>query len=213
MDSYETLRVEERAGVLRVVLDRPERHNSINDVMLDELGAVLDRAERGGPPIVALSGTGPVFCSGMDFADASRSEATSLADRGGAAFFGLPEALWGLLPCCVLPFLIRRVGYQPAHAMTLSTMPVPALRAERYHLVDEVVEDAEPVLRRLAGRLSKLDGHTVGDAKRYLGRMWPPPGDPERVATAEFARLVSSPAVQRRIANFANHQQMPWESR
>ena len=256
MDSYETLRVEERAGVLRVVLDRPERHNSINDVMLDELGAMLDRAERGGPPIVALSGTGPVFCSGMDFADASRSEATSLADRGGAAFFGLlrrfttvgrvivsivdgrvtgggvglvaasdlvyaterssfglPEALWGLLPCCVLPFLIRRVGYQPAHAMTLSTMPVPALRAERYHLVDEVVEDAEPVLRRLAGRLSKLDGHTVGDAKRYLGRMWPPPGDPERVATAEFARLVSSPAVQRRIANFANHQQMPWESR
>ena len=203
MDSYETLRVEERAGVLRVVLDRPERHNSINDVMLDELGAMLDRAERGGPPIVALStggGVGLVAASDLVYATERSS-------------FGLPEALWGLLPCCVLPFLIRRVGYQPAHAMTLSTMPVPALRAERYHLVDEVVEDADPVLRRLAVRLSKLDGHTVGDAKRYLGRMWPPPGDPERVATAEFARLVSSPAVQRRIANFANHQQMPWESR
>ncbi len=89
MDGYETLRVEERAGVLRVVLDRPDRHNSINDVMLAELGAVLDRAERGGVPIVALTGTGPVFCSGMDFADASRSGDTSLADRGGAAFFSL----------------------------------------------------------------------------------------------------------------------------
>jgi len=258
VDGYETLRVEERAGTLRVTLDRPDRHNSINDVMLAELGAVLDRAERGGPPIVVLAGTGPVFCSGMDFADASRSAAASgdLADRGGAAFFGLlrrfttigrvvvsivdgrvtgggvglvaasdlvyaterssfglPEALWGLLPCCVLPFLIRRVGYQPAHAMTLSTLPVPAGRAERIQLVDEVVEDAEPALRRLGARLSKLDGVTIGDAKRYLTRMWPPAPDAEGVATTEFARLVSSPAVQRRIANFATHQQMPWENR
>src|SRR5204863_9100504 len=125
-----------------------------------------------------------------------RSEATSLADRGGAAFFGLlrrfttvgrvivsivdgrvtgggvglvaasdlvyaterssfglPEALWGLLPCCVLPFLIRRVGYQPAYAMALSTQPVSAQEALRSHLVDAVADDPTALVRRLAARV------------------------------------------------------------
>jgi polyketide biosynthesis enoyl-CoA hydratase PksH len=254
---YQTLRVEERRETLLVTLDRPERQNGINDVLLAELHAVLDRAERGPHlRIVALRGAGPVFCSGMDFVDVAGSDPEEdLAGRGGAHFFGLlsrfttvgrvivsivdgrvtgggvglvaasdfvyaterasfglPEALWGLLPCCVLPFLIRRVGFQPAYAMTLSTLPVPAAQAERIHLVDEVLPDAEPALRRLGSRLTKLDAATIADGKRYFGQMWFPAKEMEQVAVAEFARLMSAPVVRERIANFANHQRMPWES-
>jgi polyketide biosynthesis enoyl-CoA hydratase PksH len=258
VEQYETMRVEERGETLRVVLDRPKRQNSINDVLLAELHAVLDRAERSpGLRIVALEGTGPVFCSGMDFADALRDGQVQddVAMRGGAEFFallrrfttvgrmvvsivdgrvtgggvglvaasdfvyaterssfGLPEMLWGLLPCCVLPFLIRRIGFQPAYSMTLSTLPVTARQAERVHLVDEVVVDAEPVLRRLGSRLTKLDEVTIADGKRYFGQMWLPTKELEHSATTEFSRLMSSPAVQRRIANFTNRQQLPWET-
>jgi polyketide biosynthesis enoyl-CoA hydratase PksH len=256
VDQWETMRVDARRDVLRVVLDRPERQNSINGALLADLHRVLDHAERSPDVrVVVIEGTGGVFCSGMDFADASR-DSEDVAAHGAEEFFGLlhristvdrvvvsvvdgrvagggvgivaasdfvyasarssfglPEALWGLLPCCVLPFLIRRVGFQPAYAMTLSTLPVSASQGERMRLVDEVTDDAGPALRRLVGRLTKVDGVTVGDAKRYLGRMWLPVEQLRDTAIAEFSRLLSAPVVQQRIADFANHQRLPWESR
>ena len=45
-----------------------------------------------------------------------------LADQ--TALFSLSELLFGLMPACVLPFLIRKVGFQKAHAITLMTKPV-----------------------------------------------------------------------------------------
>jgi polyketide biosynthesis enoyl-CoA hydratase PksH len=256
VQAFETLRVEVRRGALRVVLDRPEGHNAINETLLAELHAALDLAERTeGLRVVVLEATGPVFCSGMDFADATRDERASddVAERGAAAFFGLlrrlttiprvvvarvdgrvtgggvglvaasdfvfasgaatfglPEALWGLLPCCVLPFLVRRVGFQPAHAMTLSTLPVDAERAARVGLVDELADDAEPAIRRLTARLDKVDEATVGAAKRYLGSLWFAAAETERLAVAEFSRLMSSPVVRDRIAGFAADQRLPW---
>src|SRR4051794_9928286 len=57
------------------------------------------------------------------------------------ARFGLPEALWGLLPSSVLPFLLRRTGVRTAYAMTLSTLPIDARKAEQAGLVDAVGDD------------------------------------------------------------------------
>lgn len=125
--------------------------------------------------------------------------------------FGLPEALWGLLPCCVLPFLIRRVGFQQAYAMTLSTLPVNALAARRFHLVDEVADDAEPLVRRLLFRLEKLDESTIHDLKRYFARMWFLSDEMEKTALEEFTRLMSSDVVQQRITDFVTRQKFPWE--
>jgi polyketide biosynthesis enoyl-CoA hydratase PksH len=125
--------------------------------------------------------------------------------------FGLPEALWGLLPCCVLPFLVRRVGFQKAYAMTLSTQPVGAREAERFHLVDHVTNEPELLMRRLLFRISKLDPRTIGDLKRYCKRMWFPPDETEAFALEEFGRLMASPLVRRRISDYATSQKLPWE--
>ncbi|MEV6116053.1 enoyl-CoA hydratase-related protein [Streptomyces sp. NPDC052109] len=254
-----TLRVERQRETLRVVIDRPDRNNSINDTLMRDLHAALDEAE-GDPTtrLVVIEGSGPVFCSGMDFGDAADSNRADdgLAARGGQVFYGLlkrlaslprvvvsvvdgrvtgggvgiaaasdfvyasarssfalPEALWGLLPCCVLPFLIRRTGFQPAYAMTLSTLPVTAEHAARIHLVDEVMDDARPALRRLASRLTKIDTSVVADGKRYFEQLRQPAERHEQVAVTEFARLMSSPVVRGRIAGFAQNQLMPWENR
>jgi polyketide biosynthesis enoyl-CoA hydratase PksH len=131
----------------------------------------------------------------------------------GRSTFALPEALWGLLPCCVLPFLIRRVGFQKAYAMTLSTQPVSAAEAAGCHLVDHVADSPEDAVRRLAYRLSKLDGVVIGEAKRYLATLWEVSKETERTAVAELDRLMATPAVRGRLAEYATAGTFPWEGR
>ncbi len=118
--------------------------------------------------------------------------------------FSLPEALWGLLPCSVLPFLIRRVGFQRAYAMALGTLPVAAREAAVHGLVDELAEDPGPALRRLLFRASKLDPATVADLKRYMRRLWILDEHTQQTAVDEFVRLMSSDRVRGRIAGFAD---------
>ncbi|MFH9857967.1 enoyl-CoA hydratase-related protein [Streptomyces sp. NPDC017202] len=125
--------------------------------------------------------------------------------------FSLPEALWGLLPCSVAPFLIRRTGFQKAYAMSLSTLPVTADQALLSGLVDQLADQLQPALRRLAFRVTKVEGATVGDLKRYFAKMWIITPEVERTAIDEFARLMSSDGVGRRIADFAERQRFPWE--
>lgn len=88
----ETLRVRDDGDVLRVVFDRPHRQNAINDVLLAELHAVLDRAEKSPEcRIVTLSGDGGVFCT------------ASTAPRPGTTvrlleLVGLPATFAGRFP-------------------------------------------------------------------------------------------------------------------
>lgn len=126
--------------------------------------------------------------------------------------FSLPEALWGLIPCCVLPFLIRRIGFQKARTMALSTQPVNAREAERFHLVDKMGPDAEHQIRKLLFRASKLTDSIIKDLKHYFNKMSPISPEMETTATLEFARLLTSGAVQQRIMGFASHQRFPWEN-
>ncbi|MCX4545460.1 enoyl-CoA hydratase-related protein [Streptomyces sp. NBC_01565] len=125
--------------------------------------------------------------------------------------FSLPEALWGLLPCNILPFLMRRVGFQRAYAMTLSTAPVTAPDARLFGLVDEVEGPHGQQLRRLLGRVTKLDRPTVAEAKAYCASMSPIPDTARAHAGEVFARLLASPVVRTRIGNYVHHQRMPWE--
>ncbi|MFE3599922.1 enoyl-CoA hydratase/isomerase family protein [Streptomyces sp. NPDC059096] len=125
--------------------------------------------------------------------------------------FALPEALWGLLPCNILPFLVRRTGFQRAYAMTLSTAPVMAADARTFGLVD-VLEGAHgQQLRRLLGRVGKLDRATIGAAKTYCASLSPIPDTARAHAGEVFAGLLGSPAVRARIDNYVRHQRMPWE--
>lgn len=126
------------------------------------------------------------------------------------ATFGLPEALWGLLPCSVLPFIMRRTGFQPAYAMTLTTQPLDVTAALACHLVDQLDRDGT-ALFRLAARVSKVDSSVIGAAKRYVDRLAPLPADVGTLAATEFARLLAQPSVRTRISNFVATRRLPWE--
>lgn len=256
--SYQSIRLAQSEGLLRVTLNRPENRNALNPTLLSELHQALDIAEStSGCRIVVIAGTNGVFSAGMDLGQVAEHGAwqNGNAERGAREFlallkrlrvtgrmviasvdgdvvgggvglagasdfvfatersqFSLPEALWGLIPCCVLPFLIRRVGFQKACTMALSTQPVSARDAEQFHLVDKVTDDPDHQVRKLLFRASRLGDSVIGQMKQYLNTISPISQDVEDTASREFARLLTSGAVQQRIMSFATHQRFPWEN-
>jgi polyketide biosynthesis enoyl-CoA hydratase PksH len=136
--------------------------------------------------------------------------ACDIVVAGPDAVFGLPELLWGLLPCCILPFLIRRTGFQSAYAMTMTTQPVTAEQAKLSRLVDEVSADPEQVIRRIAFRSVRLTESAVRDAKRYCAALAPITAAVEDRAVAELARLLGTSEVRAAMGAFAQRQEFPW---
>jgi polyketide biosynthesis enoyl-CoA hydratase PksH len=158
------------------------------------------------PRVVLSCVDGRVAGGGVGLVAAS--DAVHSTERG---VFSLPEAMWGLLPCSVLPFLLRRTGFQPASMMMLSTLPLTSARAEEYRLVDELSPDPGVLIRRLAHRLAKMDDELIGEAKRYLTALQPITPAARSTAVTTFARLAGSPPVQQRLSRFAETGRYPWE--
>jgi polyketide biosynthesis enoyl-CoA hydratase PksH len=129
-----------------------------------------------------------------------------------ASSFALPEALWGLLPANVMPFLIRRVGFQPAYRLTLTTETIPAQEAWRIGLVDTLSDKPDDEIRRYLIRLGRLDEQTILEAKAYFQKMWLLNAAMEQHAIAELSRLMQTERVQTNIRNYAEHQKFPWET-
>jgi len=128
------------------------------------------------------------------------------------ARFALPEALWGLVPSSVLPFLVRRAP-RLGYSMMLSTLPVEARAAERAGLVDAVADDPEPLLHRLASRVTRLAPETIAAAKHSFARLAPIGDDIEAAALRDLDEQLGSPLVQRAIARFTGSRwSLPWET-
>ena len=61
------LKVEIRAGVARLTLDRPEVRNAFDDALIRELQSAFERlASDRDVRVVVLAGNGPAFCAGAD---------------------------------------------------------------------------------------------------------------------------------------------------
>jgi methylglutaconyl-CoA hydratase len=85
-----------QAGVLRVLLNRPEVHNALTPQMIGALTSIFhDLSQREDVRIVLLTGAGPSFCAGADLAfmraAADYDFAQNRAD--GQAIFDLMQAI------------------------------------------------------------------------------------------------------------------------
>jgi polyketide biosynthesis enoyl-CoA hydratase PksH len=252
--NFETIILQRTPRSLQIRISRPAHKNSINSVLIRELGLALDEAEQDKEcRTVVLSGENGFFCTGMDFEEVAAQQgggdAIGMAEymgllkrftsspkiiisaldgkviAGGTGFvaasdlvistarteFSLSEALWGLLPCCVIPFLVRRVGFQKAYTMALTTRTVSAQEGFDIQLIDELTEDLETGLRKLSLRLNLLEEETIGDLKRYFQRMWHLTPEVEKAAVQEITRLASLPRVRRNISNYVQHRLFPWQ--
>jgi polyketide biosynthesis enoyl-CoA hydratase PksH len=159
------------------------------------------------PCVVVARVKGAVSAGGVGLVAAS-----DLAYATPRATFVLPEVMWGLLPAMVAPYLIRRTGFQPAYAMSLTTEPMSAAKALEVRLLDGVWDDLDRPERSLAARIARSRPATIAELKRYFRRCWIVDDETEDGAAATTSRLAGDAVVRAGILGFVRDRRLPWEA-
>lgn len=119
-----------------------------------------------GPYITISHVSGKTNAGGVGFVAAS-----DIVLANETAQFSLSELLFGLFPACVLPFLIRRIGFQKAHYLTLTTKPILVQQAQAWGLVDAYEAQSESLLRTHLLRLRRLSKVAIRRYKNYMSSL------------------------------------------
>jgi polyketide biosynthesis enoyl-CoA hydratase PksH len=160
-----------------------------------------------GPFITVAHVRGKVNAGGVGFVAASD---IVIADE--TAQFSLSELLFGLYPACVMPFLIRRIGFQKAHYLTLTTQPITAAQAAEWGLVDAVGPQSDVLLRRHLLRLRRPTKLAIRRYKHYMATIGEPKlAELRPVAVAANLEVFSDPDNLNAIARYVESGQFPWE--
>ena len=128
------------------------------------------------------------------------------------ATFGLSELLFGLFPACVMPFLVRRIGFQKAHYLTLMTRPIGTQEASNWGLVDAASDQVDITLRQHLSRLKYLDKATIASYKAYMAKgmgilnSWKPE------ALEANRKMFNDPSIQENIKRYVTELKFPWEA-
>lgn len=127
------------------------------------------------------------------------------------AQFSLSELLFGLMPACVLPFLIRRIGFQKANAMTLLTKPVHAEQAHSWGLIDAYAEDSEALLHRYLLRLRRLNKKAICRYKHYMNSLDNSLEISKQKALSANREVFMDSENRSKIARYVNTGKFPWD--
>jgi len=63
---FQTIELKQKDSIWFLNLNRPEKRNAMNDMMMDEIVQVLRQAENDEPRALVISGSGNAFCAGAD---------------------------------------------------------------------------------------------------------------------------------------------------
>lgn len=128
-----------------------------------------------------------------------------------SALFSLSELLFGVYPACVLPFLIRRIGFQKAHYMTLMTQPITVQQAHSWGLVDAFEATSDGLLRKHLLKLRRLSKAAIQRYKVYMNALHGPMADAKSLAVAGNKDAFSDPANVAGIVRYVEQGIFPWE--
>ncbi|HEY8463799.1 MAG TPA: enoyl-CoA hydratase/isomerase [Bacillota bacterium] len=159
-----------------------------------------------GPYITISHIRGRVNAGGMGFVGASD---IVIADQ--TAQFSLSELLFGLFPACVLPFLVRRIGFQKAHYMTLMTQPISVQQAHTWGMVDAYDAQSDLLLRRHLLRLKLLPQNGVLRYKRYMSQLNDILVKSKQLAVAANQAIFADPQNLEWICRFVEEGKFPWD--
>jgi polyketide biosynthesis enoyl-CoA hydratase PksH len=111
----------------------------------------------------------------------------------------------------VLPFLIRRVGFQKAHYFTLMTQPIAAKQACEWGLVDAYASLSEALLHRHLQRLRRLSKVAIRRYKSYMSRISAPLQELKSLAVAANLEIFSDAGNLQAITRYIEQGVFPWE--
>ncbi len=159
-----------------------------------------------GPYITVAHVRGRVNAGGIGFVAAA-----DIAVADERACFSLSELLFGLLPATLMPFLIRKVGYQRANFLALTTHPISAAQAQAFGLIDAFEASSADLLRRYLLPLRRLSRTTITRHKAFMAQL-AAVGPATRSLAVETNRTVfSDPANLAGIARYVSDGTFPWE--
>ena len=150
---------------------------------------------------------GRVNAGGMGFIAAS-----DIVIGNSQASFSLSEALFGLVPACVFPFLSKRIGFQKTHFMSISSNVISADKAFGIGLIDELDNNLEDTLRRLKLRILKMKPSTFGVLKRYSQEIHGLSKESKEIALDCLREISKNEQVHNDIKQFITKNKMPWET-
>src|ERR1700690_1674929 len=79
---YETILFRIDHDIARLTLNRPDRLNSLNTQMHDEVRHAFDEVDRGAARVLVLTGAGRGFCAGQDLQDRAVAPGAQAGDLG-----------------------------------------------------------------------------------------------------------------------------------
>lgn len=158
-----------------------------------------------GPHISISHVRGRVNAGGVGFVAAS-----DLVIAAESAQFSLSEMLFGLYPACVMPFLIRRIGFQRAHHLTLMATPVSAKQACEWGLAD-ACGASEELLTRYLRRLRRMSNTAIRQYKGYMSQLYEPLRNLRSPAVAANRQLFSDSVNLQSISRYVQFGVFPWE--
>ena len=192
-------------------------------------GADFNEIAKGSDPAyAAYEGPGPMYDLWLKLATGPFvviSYVRGKANAGGLGFIGasdivladetaqlsLSELLFGLYPACVLPFLMRRIGFQKAHFLTLSTQAISAKTACEWGLVDAFEAQGDALTRRHVMRLKRVSRITLQRYKAYVGQLAMPLHEYREAAVAGNLEVFTDQNNVRAISRYVREGLFPWE--
>ena len=196
-------------GIFCTGMDFEESINSSDD-QVNKLSSLYMKTLKRfslSPLMIICILNGQVLAGGVGFVSAS-----DLVIASSKTNFSLSEIIWGLLPACVLPFLIRRVGFQTSYVMTLTSNTITADEAYKLKLIDILTEEPKDELRKLMMKLRRINRHSLSNAKSYFRKLWILDERIEQLAVEETSKLATDPRVRKNIENYIKHQRYPWST-
>jgi enoyl-CoA hydratase/carnithine racemase len=164
-------------------------------------GRLLQRLRHAPKPVIAAV-DGEAVAGGIGFIGVA-----DLAIATTGSTFGLPEALFGLLPAIVLAALAERVAPQKARLWTLAARTLDSDEARQIGVVDELVPGApelDRAVRSWSRRLAKVAPGAVASLK---ARQVPFDFD---AAIAHTSGTVHDPSIRLAIERFFRDGETPW---
>ncbi|MGK3983825.1 enoyl-CoA hydratase/isomerase [Sorangium sp. So ce136] len=159
-----------------------------------------------GPYISIAHVRGKVNAGGVGFV-----AACDVVIADDTAQFSLSELLFGLMPACVMPFLVRRAGFQKAHYMALMTRPVPVQQALEWGLVDAHAANSASALHMHLLRLRNLSKVAIARYKRYMHALSQELQQAKQGALAAATEVFSDPGNLEGIFRYMATGQLPWQ--
>jgi methylglutaconyl-CoA hydratase len=81
MPRYHHVLTHNEGGIETITINRPEKRNALNGLLISELSDALKRAEQGDCEVVILTGAGSAFCAGLDLDEMATMSARTEQER------------------------------------------------------------------------------------------------------------------------------------